>query len=94
MTIEITEWAADILERAQEAATRFNPDARIRLEHTASGVQAVLTDEPRADDRPVAVGGMTLLVEADLQGLVDCQEPHDQLVLRPTGSTPNPRGQH
>lgn len=94
MTIEITEWASDILNRAHQAAVRFNPEARIRLESTASGVQAVLTDETDDDDQAVRVGDMTLFVQAGLDGLVDCQEPHDQLVLRPAGSTPNPQGDH
>jgi len=94
MTIELTDWAADILQRAQEAATRFNPHARIRLERSDSAVRAVLTDAPGDGDQQVAVGAMTLYVEPGLEGLVDCQEPHDQLVLRPHGSEPNLRGQH
>ncbi len=92
--IEFTEWAADILNRSQAAARRFNPDARIRLARTAGGVQAILTDRPDPTDRPVDVGEMTLLVEAGLEGLVDIEEPHDRLVLRPAGSVPNPRGEH
>ena len=39
-------------------------------------------------DEPVAVGDMTLYVERGLEGLVDVEEPHDRLVLRPIGSTP------
>ena len=94
MTIELTEWAADILNRAQGAAARFDPDATIRLSRTPSGVEAVLAAEPEPDDRPVEVGEMTLYVEAGLEGLVDCEEPHDQLVLRPLGSAPNFQGDH
>jgi hypothetical protein len=37
---------------------------------------------------------MTVLVEEGLEGLLDVEEPHDRLVLRPAGSTPNPRGEH
>jgi hypothetical protein len=92
MTIEFTEWAAEILGKAQTAAARFNPDARIRLARTGSGVEALLTDQPAPDDQQVQIGGMTLYVEAGLEGLVDCQEPHDVLVLRPAGSAPNPQG--
>jgi hypothetical protein len=94
MTIELTDWATDILNRAQSAAARFNPDATIRLTRTATGVEAVLAAEPEQDDQKVDTGGMTLFVEADLEGLVDCREPHDELVLRPHGSTPNPQGDH
>ena len=90
--IEVTEWARDILTRAQEAARRFDPDARIRLARTDGGVQAVLTDRPQPGDHEVEVGDMTLLVEDGLEGLVDVEEPHDRLVLRPFGSSPNVRG--
>lgn len=89
--IEFTDWAKEILQRSQGAATRFNADARIRLARTAGGVEAVLTDEPGPADRPVEVGDMTLYVEAGLDGLVDVEEPHDRLVLRPAGSIPNNR---
>jgi hypothetical protein len=92
--IEITEWAREILGKSQQAATRFNPDARIRLTRTPGGVQAVLTDAPTQSDQAVEVGGMTLYVEAGLEGLVDIEEPHDRLVLKPAGSKPNLRGEH
>ena len=94
MTIELTEWARDILARSQEAARRFNPDARIRLARTASGAQALLTDAPEPDDAVVQTDAMTLYVERGLEGLIDVEEPHDRLVLRPLGSAPNPRGSH
>ena len=92
--IEFTDWARDILQRSQEAARRFNPEARIRLARTPAGVQALLTDSPRTDDVEVEAGAMTLYVERGLEGLVDVEEPHDRLVLRPLGSQPNDRGAH
>jgi hypothetical protein len=92
--IAFTEWAEDILTRSQAAARRFNPDAKIRLTRTPSGVQAVLADHVEAGDELVPVRAMTLYVEAGLEGLLDVQEPHDRLVLRPHGSTPNARGEH
>jgi hypothetical protein len=94
VTIETTEWARDILTRAHQAARRFNPDAEIRVTRTAMGVEAILTDAPGASDQRVAVGEVTIFVEAGLAGLLDVEEPHDRLVLRPPGSTPNPRGEH
>jgi len=94
MTIEFTDWATDILNRAQTAAVRFYPDAIIRLCRTPSGVEAVLAEEPEPADRPMPAGAMTLYVEAELEGLVDCKEPHDQLVLRSLGSAPNSHGDH
>jgi hypothetical protein len=92
--ISFTDWAKDILTRSQEAATRFNPDARIRLMRTPSGVQALLTDRTEPDDEPLRIGAMTLYVESGLEGLIDVEEPHDRLVLRPAGSTPNLREGH
>lgn len=89
--IEVTEWATDILNRSQEAAARLNPDARIRLVHSRGGVEAQLAQGPAPEDQTVQVGDMTLYVEAGLDGLVDVQEPHDQLVLRPVGAAPNAR---
>jgi hypothetical protein len=92
--IEVTEWARDILTKSQQAAARFNPDARIRLTRTPGGVQAVLTDAPPSSDVTVEIGAMTLYVEAGLEGLVDIEEPHDRLVLKPAGSPHNDRGDH
>ena len=94
MAIETTEWARDILTRAHQAARRFNPDAEIRLSRTASGVEAVLTDAPDDTDERLTVGEVTIFAEAGLDGLLDVEEPHDRLVLRPPGSTPNERGDH
>ena len=90
--IQVTEWAADILNRSQSAARRFNPDARIRLARAGPSVEARLTDQPSAEDVAVPIGDMTLYVEQGLEGLVDVEEPHDRLVLRPLGSVPNQRG--
>jgi len=92
--IELTDWAKDILNRSQEVARRFNPDARIRLARVGGAVQALLTDAPGPEDQTFEVGAMTLYVERGLEGLVDVEEPHDRLVLRPSGSPPNSRGQH
>jgi hypothetical protein len=93
--IEVTEWAREILGKSQQAAVRFNPDVRIRLGRNLEGsVQAMLTDSPEPEDQQVDLGGMTLYVQRDLEGLVDIEEPHDRLVLRPLGSPPNIRDKH
>jgi hypothetical protein len=94
VTIEFTEWARDILRRAQTAAARFDPDARVRLGRSASGVEAVLVHEPEPGDTEAEAGGVVVFVEGGLDGLVDVEEPHDRLVLRPGGSAPNVRGEH
>jgi hypothetical protein len=94
MQLEFTDWAREILEKSDRAARRFNPDAKVRLARVGGAVQAVLTDAPNPDDLRVDVGPATIYVEAGLEGLVDVEEPHDRLVLKPKGSPPNPRGEH
>ena len=61
---------------------------------TPSGVQASLVHGPEPGDQEFEVGPVTLFVESGLEGLVDVEEPHDRLVLRPAGSTPNARAEH
>jgi hypothetical protein len=83
--IAFTERATEILARTWEAARRFNPDAMVRLQRTAGGVEFALTDEPAETDRLVEGDGFRLLVEDGLEGTVDVVEPHDRLILRPPG---------
>ena len=85
--IEFTEWATDILSRSDEAARRFNPDARVRVVREGGGVRFELTDRPGEDDQVVERDGFTLYAEPGLEGIVDVVEPHDQLILRAPGST-------
>ncbi|HJV03966.1 MAG TPA: hypothetical protein VJ868_01765 [Actinomycetota bacterium] len=92
--IEVTDWARDILSRSHAAARRFNADATIRLARTPSGVEAVLADGPDPRDQEVRIGDAVVYVEEGLEGLLDVEEPHDRLVLKPPGSAPNPRGDH
>ena len=81
--IGFTEWAVDILSRADAAARRFNPDARLRLRGEDSRVVFELTDEPAPGDRTIEHdAGFTLFVAAGLEGTIDVVEPHDQLILR------------
>ncbi len=85
--IEFTEWATQILRRTHEAARRFNPSATVRLSRSGSGVQFSLADEPGDGDRLVRGDGFEILVQEGLDGTVDVVEPHDQLILRPPGSS-------
>ncbi|HEX5938464.1 MAG TPA: hypothetical protein VFZ75_12385 [Actinomycetota bacterium] len=83
--LAFTDWAIEILSRADAAARRFNPDVRVRIVREDGGVRFELTDEPNPDD--VAIdhpSGFTLLAPADLEGVVDVVEPHDRLILRAT----------
>jgi len=92
--IEFTEWALDILRRSHEAARRFNPDATVRVFRDGSGVRFTLTDRLEPGDRTVDEHGFLLFVQDGIEGLIDVVEPHDQLVLKPPGSAPNPREHH
>jgi hypothetical protein len=92
--LQVTDWARDILTRSQAAARRFNPTVTIRLARVEGSVQAVLAEAPEPEDREERIGDMTLYVERGLEGLLDVEEPHDRLVLRPAGSAPNPRPEH
>ena len=92
--IEVTDWARDILGRSHAAARRLNPEATIRLTRTAAGVEARLAPEPQLGDQEVPVGDITIWAEPGLEGLLDIEEPHDRIVLRPSGSAPNVRGDH
>jgi hypothetical protein len=92
--IEFTDWAREILQRSEQAARRFNPDAKVRLAQVGGVVQAVLTDRPAPEDRAFDLGQATVYIEEGLEGLVDVEEPHDRIVLKASGSRPNERGQH
>jgi hypothetical protein len=82
-----TDWAIEILSRADAAARRFDPDARVRLVRASGdGVRFELTDEVDPADEVIEhPSGFTLLVQQGLEGTVDVVEPHDQLILRPPG---------
>ena len=89
--LEFTDWAKDILRRADEAARRLNPDARVRLASAPQGLEAVLADGPQPDDQEVALDGAVIYVQQGLAGLIDIEEPHDRIVLRERGAAPNRR---
>jgi hypothetical protein len=82
--IDVTAPAADLLAKADSAARRFNPNACIRVVPDRVGVRFVLADGPEAGDTVVERDGVTFFVDSTLDGIVDVEEPHDRLVLRPS----------
>jgi hypothetical protein len=87
--IECTPRAVSVLRAADEAARRFNPDARIRLVAAGTGVRFELADAAEPGDEVVRHdGGFDLIVAAGLSGTVDVADPHDRLVLLPDGTGP------
>ncbi|HEV8682226.1 MAG TPA: hypothetical protein VGS09_05535 [Actinomycetota bacterium] len=85
--IEFTPRAAEILRRSIEAARRFNPEAMIRVFRKGAGVEFALAEGPEPSDREIEGDGFSVLVEEDIEGVVAVVEPHDQLVVRPEGSS-------
>ena len=87
--LAFTDWAIEILSRADAAARRFNPEVRVRIiREGGSGVRFELTDEPDPADQVLEhPSGFTLLVQEGLDGTVDVVEPHDQLILRSPGDS-------
>lgn len=90
--IDVTGRAVDLLAKADVAARRFNPDARIRVVADPIGVRFVLSDGPEDGDVMVERDGVMFFVDATLEGIVDVEEPHDRLVLRPIAPTDRRRG--
>lgn len=85
--LEFTDWAVEILSKADAAARRFNPDVALRVVRSdQDGVRFELAESSEAGDRVVRhPSGFTLYVEEGIEGTVDVVEPHDRLVLRPPG---------
>ena len=71
LTIEFTDWAKDILQRADAGARRLNPDARVRLVRAGTAMEAVLADTPGDGDEVLSIGKATIFVESGLQGRGD-----------------------
>ncbi len=81
--MEISETATAVLERAYDAAARFNPDAKIRVYKRNDEIQTGFADAPQDGDVVVEHEGMILYVAADVgEGLLDTTLQHDHLVMR------------
>lgn len=81
--MEISETATAVLERAYDAAARFNPDAKIRVFRRNNEIQTGFADAPQEGDVVVEHEGMILYVAADVgEGLLDTTLQHDHLVMR------------
>jgi Fe-S cluster assembly iron-binding protein IscA len=83
--LEITDEAAAVLERAYDAAGRFNPGVKIRVYRSGDQVQLGFADRPADGDEVVPVGDMLIFVQGDIAGTLEAQQPHDRLVVRELG---------
>lgn len=82
--MQISEAATEVLERAYDAAARFNPAVKIRVYRRKDEIQTGFTDAPEEGDEVVMHEGMILYVAADVgDGILDTTAEHDHLVLKP-----------
>jgi len=82
--MEISDTAAAVLERAYDAAARFNPAVKIRVYRRKDEIQTGFTDVPEEGDEVLLHEGMILYVAADVgEGLLDTTAEHDHLVMKP-----------
>jgi hypothetical protein len=78
--LTFTDRAADALETFHTAAARWNPDVRLRLVRAGAELRPELADATAPDDVELRVRGLTLLVPADADGVVDAGE-HNVLTV-------------
>ena len=78
-------WQQVTLERAYDAAGRFNPGVKIRVYRTGDQVQIGFAERPSDGDDVVPVGDMLVFVEGGISGTLEAQQPHDRLVVREEG---------
>jgi hypothetical protein len=82
--MDISEAATEVLERAYNAAARFNPAIKIRIFNRKGEIQTGFADAPEDGDAVIEHGGMILFVAADVgEGLLDTTAQHDHLVMKP-----------
>lgn len=80
--IHITERATAVLQRASDAAARFNPEAKIRLQMRGANLDTSFSDTPQPDDQIVEHEGLTLFFAQDVAGTIDASDEHERLVLK------------
>lgn len=83
--LRITEEAAGVLERAYDAAVRFNPGVKIRVSRVGTRIDINFTDHPSPGDEVVIVGDIIIFVESGIAGVLDATQPHDHLTVREHG---------
>jgi hypothetical protein len=80
--IDVSERAAELLAKADAAARRFNPDARIRVIPADGGVRFVLSDGPEDGDVAIERDGVTFFADPTLVCTVGGAPPHARLGTR------------
>lgn len=72
----------DVVRRASDAATRLNPDAKVRVYRRGETVETSFADRPENGDEVIELDGLTLFVESGIEGTLDTSLEHDVLIVR------------
>jgi hypothetical protein len=80
--LRITDEAAGVLERAYDAAVRFNPSVKVRVSRVGSRIEVGFTDHPSPGDEVVMVGDIIVFIESGISGTLEAVQPHDHLMVR------------
>lgn len=83
--LRVTEEASGVLERAYDAAVRFNPGVKIRVSRVGTRIDVNFTDHPSPGDEVMIVGDIIVFVESGIAGVLDASQPHDRLIVREKG---------
>ena len=83
--MQITEAATDVIQRAYDAAARFNPAARVRIHLRGDTIETAFADAPEEGDIVLEHEGLTIFVAGDVgDGTIDVTDQHDRLIVRRT----------
>ena len=81
--LTFTDRAAEALLLFHNAAARWDPNARLRLEPSGSELTPRLAEGPADGDVPVQVGDITVFVPAGVEGTVDAGDHNILSVVEP-----------
>ncbi|MGH2768020.1 MAG: hypothetical protein ACRDIF_03575 [Actinomycetota bacterium] len=79
---EISDEALAVLERAYEAAARFDPEAKVRIYRRGDRIETGFAHAPSPGDRVLERGGFSFFVEGGIAGTLDVSAEHDHLIVR------------
>ena len=80
--LRINDEAAAVLERAYDAAVRFNPAIKVRVSRVSNRIEVGFADHPSPGDEVVVVGDIIVFVESGITGVLEALQPHDRLAVR------------
>jgi hypothetical protein len=81
--VTLTDRARDALLGSLAAARRFDPTATLRVVRLDGGIRVVFAEGPEPADDLIDLGGVTVGVEAGIEGTVDAGEHNELTVVAP-----------